>query len=516
MYKKAIGASAIGFGGFTYMADPKEYAYKRPIVFWGVLAPIFAHYKYVEYITQDLSDEEQDIRFKALHVKYAPKVLELFFNLRGLFVKLGQVACSREDALPKEYRDVFKVLLDHAPSVKGKEAYDLVEKALGRKIESVFSEFDSTPLGAASIGQVHAGTLHDGTKVVIKIQFPETKRTFDLDFMNGRFFSKIAKPDQLPFLDEFEKQFKLEFDFMREANNLQRVGNNIHPYFKQVRIPKPYLQYCTPTCVVMERFYGLKMLDGFKYKMNQNALKMGFKDMDEMKTSFNELQQQSWYYYYPVVGYRSARFALMSSIDKLKWIYNSTLGAIFPKFQFNKWDSIDATNIVDTIFKVHGHQIFKNGLFNGDPHIDNIWLLNDNKIGLIDYGQVKELDPTMIESIKLLYKGILENNVDKTVDAYIKMGYKSQLVSDLISSTPEQRQLIFEKCILAYDKEDVTYFKKMNMIQYMEKLEKQDKTITIPKDIIMVMRTSFLLRGLGAMLTGQRISTAQKWKDFID
>eukprot|EP00835_Amoeboradix_gromovi_P007009 NODE_989_length_2510_cov_0.196429.p1 type:complete len:366 gc:universal NODE_989_length_2510_cov_0.196429:661-1758(+) len=365
MYKRILGVSAVGFAGFTYQADPKDYAYKRPILFWGILAPIFARYKYVEYITKDLSDEDQAERFRELHVKYAPTVLELFFNLRGLFIKLGQVACSREDILPKEYRDVFKVLLDHAPHVEGQEAYDLVEKSLNRKITDVFTRFDSKPLGSASIGQVHAATLHNGQEVVVKVQFQETKRAFDLDFVNGRFFARIAKPDQLPFMDEFEKQFKMEFDFGREARMLERVGKNIHPHFNNVKIPKPFLDYCTPTCIVMERFYGSKLIDGFKFRMEDNARKMGYLNFDDMKANLKEPNGKMFY--------RAARLYFLRGVDLLKHIYNKSFGCIFPKFYLDKWHSIDADSIIKTIFKVHGHQIFVDGCFNADPHIGHLF-----------------------------------------------------------------------------------------------------------------------------------------------
>ena len=367
--RRVLGVSIVGFTGFTYYADPKVYGYKRPIVFWGILAPIFAHYKYVEYRTKDLSDEVQTERFRELHIKYAPRVLDLFVNLRGLFVKLGQVACSRADVLPKEYREVFKVLLDKAPFIEGQEAYELVEKSLGRKIPDVFSKFDATPIGSASIGQVHAATLLDGQEVVIKIQFAETKRAFNLDFFNGRQFARIAKPDQLPFMDEFETQFKLEFDFSREARMLERVGKSIHPNFKNVRIPIPYLELCTPTCIVMERFYGQKMIDGFKFRMNENAAKMGFASFEEMTQNFKDLQNKSKLVLYGTVIYRGTRLYLLNGVDLLKRLYNSTFGLIFPKFYFNKWHTIDADNIVQTIFKVHGHQVFKDGCFNADPHI---------------------------------------------------------------------------------------------------------------------------------------------------
>ena len=506
MYKRILGASAVGFGAFTWQADPKEYAYKRPILFWGTLVPIFAHYKFVEYKTKDMTDDQQTEIFSKLHVKYAPKVLDLVFTLRGLFIKFGQVACSRPDVLPQEYRDVFKVLLDNAPHVEGQAAINMAENALNCKLDTIFSYFDPIPLGAASIGQVHAATLKNGKQVVVKIQFPETQKAFELDFINGRTFAKIARPDQMPFMDEFEKQFKMEFDFAREARMLKTIGDTIHPHFKNVRIPIPYLEYCTPKCIVMERFYGQKLMDGFTYRMNENAVKMGFKDVNAMRQGFDDLKNYNTFHYYTTIFYKSCRFYLLNGVDLFKSFYNITLGHLFPKFYFNKWHNIDSTSIVKTIFRVHGHQIFRNGLFNADPHIGNIWLLDDNTIGLLDYGQVKELSLESIALLKQLYNGILRNDQDMAVNAYLEMGY---------SSSHNNKQIIFEKMVFSYDREEANYLKKMNFRQYMDYLEKSDQTKTVAQDAIMVMRTSFLLRGLGAMLTGIKYSTADMWREYL-
>eukprot|EP00834_Sanchytrium_tribonematis_P007251 NODE_631_length_5203_cov_0.313480.p1 type:complete len:505 gc:universal NODE_631_length_5203_cov_0.313480:2735-1221(-) len=503
MFKRIAGLSFVGFSAFTYQADPKEYAYKRPILFWGVLTPIFCHYKYIEYKTQDLPEDIQDIEFTRLHTKYAPIILDMFLNLRGLFIKLGQVACSRQDVLPKEYRDVFKVLLDHAPHVEGQEAIDLVESAIKQPISNIFKEFDPIPLGSASIGQVHAAKLINNQDVVIKIQFKETKKSFDLDFKNGRFFCELARPDQLPFIDEFEKQFKMEFDFLREANMLQRVGNNIHPHFKNVKIPVPYLEYCTPTCLVMERFYGHKLLDGFQFRLNDYAKKMGYANISELQAHFKRVEHSKWKY-----ALMTRNFMLYSYSISLEWLkkcYNHTFGLIFPKFQFNQWQLINANEITSTIFKVHAHQIFKNGVFNGDPHIGNIWILENGNIGLIDYGQVKEINESTIHDLKILYKSLNSNQIQQTFDIYTKMGFKSQFMNP---------QITFEKVLLQMDREDATLMKNRNIPQYMEYLEKQDKTIKFPTDVIMVFRTAMLLRGLAAMMTGKKWSVSEAWKDY--
>eukprot|EP00835_Amoeboradix_gromovi_P007010 NODE_989_length_2510_cov_0.196429.p2 type:complete len:163 gc:universal NODE_989_length_2510_cov_0.196429:1694-2182(+) len=138
-------------------------------------------------------------------------------------------------------------------------------------------------------------------------------------------------------------------------------------------------------------------------------------------------------------------------------------------------------------------------------NLGNIWLLDDNKIGLIDYGQVKELNSESIEQIKQIYKGISTDDIELATKAYASMGFTSE---------KNLKNITFEKLVLLYDREELKYFGKMNFPQYMEHLEQSDKSVSPATNMIMVLRTSILLRGLAAMLTGKKVSTAEMWKEF--
>ena len=102
-------------------------------------------------------------------------------RLGPTFIKLGQVLSTRPDILPDAFAAELALLQDHAPSVRFAEIRSAVEAELGAPIESRYVEFDPVPLAAASIGQVHAARLPDGTPVVVKVRRPEVRRTIDLD-----------------------------------------------------------------------------------------------------------------------------------------------------------------------------------------------------------------------------------------------------------------------------------------------------------------------------------------------
>lgn len=101
----------------------------------------------------------------------------------------------------------------------------MIEQAFGKPLEELFSEFNPNPVGAATIGQAHEARLKGSNKsVIIKIQYPEVKRLFGLDFSTLKKFVKLAQPEHLPLFDEFEKGFQIEFDFRREARALDIIG----------------------------------------------------------------------------------------------------------------------------------------------------------------------------------------------------------------------------------------------------------------------------------------------------
>ena len=93
-------------------------------------------------------------------------------DLGPIFIKFGQMLSTRKDLLPDEIAEELSLLQDSVPPFPGAEARKIVEKAYGRSVHEVFESFDETPLASASIAQVHAARLNDGTDVVVKVLRP--------------------------------------------------------------------------------------------------------------------------------------------------------------------------------------------------------------------------------------------------------------------------------------------------------------------------------------------------------
>merc|ERR1711959_881030 len=119
----------------------------------------------------------------------------------------------------REMEDAFSVLLDQCPRESLEVVQSIVEAELGCPMNAVFQDFSKEAVAAASIGQVHFGTLLDGTKVAVKVQYPNAEKYFRMDLMMVSFAMKLAgMADKVKeVFATMQKQFELEFNYEDEA-----------------------------------------------------------------------------------------------------------------------------------------------------------------------------------------------------------------------------------------------------------------------------------------------------------
>lgn len=174
-----------------------------------------------------------------MHEDGAKKLCDVVTDLKGFYVKTAQIISSRQDLFPKQYTEAlsgFTDNLDPMPAELAKAV--VVQELLNRdeKFEDVFSEFDETPLGAASVAQVHRAVLtekYGGREVAVKIQRPSIESKLMGDIANLKALSKTFRNlDALPLdyytvMAELEKQLADEFDFVAEAVAMDRIYNSL-------------------------------------------------------------------------------------------------------------------------------------------------------------------------------------------------------------------------------------------------------------------------------------------------
>ncbi len=106
----------------------------------------------------------------------AVRIRKALEDLGPIYVKFGQILSTRRDLLPDDIAEELARLQDRVPPFPGARAKAMIEAAQGQPVSEVFNAFDETPLASASIAQVHAARLHDGTEVVVKVLRPNIRQ----------------------------------------------------------------------------------------------------------------------------------------------------------------------------------------------------------------------------------------------------------------------------------------------------------------------------------------------------
>lgn len=190
-------------------------------------------------------------------------------DLGPSFVKIGQTLSTRSEILPRAYCDELAKLQAECDPLPFEDMLAALDAEFGRdRRQELFVSVDPTPLGSASLAQVHRARLRSGEEVAIKIQRPGVKETMalDIDIMRilARHASKIMKDDQFVDLREVVEEmwatFLEETDFRREAENLEEFAR-LNADCRFVSSPKVYIDLCTEYVLVMEYVDGIPISD---------------------------------------------------------------------------------------------------------------------------------------------------------------------------------------------------------------------------------------------------------------
>ncbi|BAU65132.1 ABC-1 domain protein [Stanieria sp. NIES-3757] len=184
------------------------------------------------------------------------------------FIKIGQALSTRADLIPLEYVQELSLLQDRVPPFSSELAVAVIETELGKPLYTLFRDFESIPLAAASLGQVHKARLHTGEDVVVKIQRPGLEKLFNLDFellhrlvrWGNRFFPKLRKYNLEAIYQEFFELLYQEIDYIHEGKNADRFRENFRTY-NRVLVPKVYWEYTTKKVLTLEYVPGIKIDD---------------------------------------------------------------------------------------------------------------------------------------------------------------------------------------------------------------------------------------------------------------
>ncbi len=279
------------------------------------------------------------------------KVLE---ELGPSFIKLGQLMSTRADLFPPEYIDQFKQLQDRVPPVSFEQIRKVAEKDLKHSLEDVFASFETEPLAAASVAQVHMARLQSGERVAVKVVRPgiEKKIREDIGLMYY-FAEKIENTFEIGkvigavnLVKEFERNIYRELDMVTEAGNIERFSANFKDS-EDLYIPKVYWSLTSRSVLVMEHIEGIKM----------------------------------------------------DRIEELRA------------------HGIDPSEVAMIGLHSFSRQLMEFGLFHADPHPANAIVMYDGRVSLVDFGITGYLDEETMMQIANLFLGYAEHDYDLIIDA---------------------------------------------------------------------------------------------------
>lgn len=286
------------------------------------------------------------------------RLREILEDLGPTYVKLGQIMSMRSDVLPEEYCRELTSLRTRVRPVEFTQMKDLLEAELGAPLSQVFSALEETPLGSASIAQVHRGRLKSGEEIVVKIQRPHIREIMSEDIVLMRKAAAILNlamhtGDIVDFRSVIEEMWKTtqeEMDFEKEAGNLQEFAEN-QKGIAYITSPKVYPEYSTKKVLTMSYIGGLQI------------------DQTEELAA---------------LGY-------------------------------------DSTEIGQKAAENYCRQILDDGFFHADPHPGNLWI-TDGKIAWMDFGMMGRLSENLKHILKKAIKAILQNDIYTLKNTFLALG----------------------------------------------------------------------------------------------
>lgn len=288
-----------------------------------------------------------------------PERLRLVFEELGpTFIKLGQLLSTRPDLIPADFLDELAKLQDNIPPFSLDEVHAIFQEELGRLPEEIFHYFDAAPLAAASIGQVHRARMDNGVEVAIKVQRPGIENVIAVD---------------------------LEI--------LAHIAELMEQYLEEV-------QGHQPMAIVHEFARSLSREIDFAIELaNIQRFARQFEGNPAVHVPlvYPELSTDRLLVMEYVVGIKSSKTGLLRE------------------------QGYDLSLIAERGANLVMEQIFVHGFFHADPHPGNIFILPDNVVCFIDFGQMGRLSLKDREDFTDLVLDLVAGNEQKIVAGVLKV-----------------------------------------------------------------------------------------------
>ncbi|MGH9102670.1 MAG: ABC1 kinase family protein, partial [Acidimicrobiales bacterium] len=174
---------------------------------------------------------------RSMEMRTAAQVVETLGSMKGVMMKLGQMASYLDEGLPEAYRSALGQLQSDAPPMAPELSEAVVREELGASPGDVFAAWDPLPMAAASIGQVHRAITADGQAVAVKVQYPGAAEAMAADLQNTDMLARaltllFPSLDPSMLVSELRARLSEELDYRVEASNQRSFASYYagHPF----------------------------------------------------------------------------------------------------------------------------------------------------------------------------------------------------------------------------------------------------------------------------------------------
>jgi len=289
------------------------------------------------------------------------RLREMLDELGPTFVKFGQLLSTRPDVMPPDIIAELRSLQDDVTPIPFADVRRVIQEEMGLTLEQAFLTFDETPIAAASIGQVHRATLPTGDEVVVKVQRPDAPRQVESDLQLMRSAARVVR----------ERVRAL--DFIDSEALVEEFGRSIR-----------------------------QELDYQHEARNAETFRRNFGDSTEVAV--------------PKVIWRYSS----SRVLTLEFLEGTQFADLDPETRSPEERRELAYRMTDAWMTM----IFRHGFFHGDPHPANILLLDDGRIGLVDFGLAGRLTEEDMTRLTRLFIDAATENVDALPRRLAELGLR--------------------------------------------------------------------------------------------
>jgi ubiquinone biosynthesis protein len=359
------------------------------------------------------------------------KQLRLSFEELGpSFIKLGQLMSTREDILEPVVIKELKLLQNKVKGIPFDVAKKVIEENLQKKVEDVFQEIDPVAIGTASIGVVYRARLHNGKRVVIKVRRPGITKTILTDF------------EILAFIIEKLERVSSEIKFLG-------MSKMISDFFKSTQQELNFLIEAQ-NCERLDK--NLKVIDKDGYLVVPKIYK----------------------------EYSTQEILVMEFLE----------GRPFNEFHSLEELGADVVEKLEKSIELFTHTLLADGFFHADLHGGNFFVLEDRRIGIIDFGLMGTLSKKNRANLVAILYAIITYNFDNLVYEFLEVAE--------YESVPDHEELIrdIKDAISPYIGLSV---KETNVTELMRNLIKtlSKHELYLPREWFIIFRALITLDGVG-------------------